>query len=82
MAIEAPPSNKAAATPISAVLVMIFSTLSRNYYNTAKWLNELTLRYYFAPASQSDNSSSRSRHRHDASDDDAGDDSTRLAQSH
>ena len=44
-------------------------------------LNELTSRRYLAPAKRSDNNSSRSRHRHDASNDDAGDDNT-LAQSY
>ena len=45
-------------------------------------LNELTPSRYLAPATKSDNSPSRSRHRHDTSNGNAGDDSTRLAQSH
>jgi hypothetical protein len=41
--------------------------------------NELTPRYYLGRANQYDNSSSRSRHRHDANSGDAGDDNTPIA---
>jgi hypothetical protein len=45
-------------------------------------LNESIPRCDLALANQSCNSSSKSRRRHDASSDGAGDDNTRLAQSH
>jgi len=52
-----------------------------SFTQRAAKLNELTPRYYLAPASQCDNSSSKQRGdgHHDASNDGGGDGSTRLA---